>query len=643
MGFVLLGGLSALAAVAALALTVRARPRTRAEGLVAITLLWNAIVVTPIYVLGLLGRLSRTSLGVGSLMTSLLVLALCTRGMGVAALSRETWRALRGQLRLPVDALILTWRERILVLVGVAATVLLLPYLALSAYLAQPFPHWDPLWYHDTIVGFTIQNHGFAMVDLPPTLQKVNGYVRLAEMTQLWLVIFTDRRLADLTNLLFAPAIAASVYALARRYADPVIALGWGVAIVLMPACSNLLQTTFVDPQNAALLLGGILFATVDPPRIRDTWLAALGLALAIGSKGLSLIPVPVAALIAAVLLLHAEWHRRRGAAVATVVGGGVLILAVASTTYLRNYLAFHNPFWPDMKLDVNALGIHWPGQLPWSVDSPGRHGGVDVNMPLLDFLRALFVCPWTVKGMEVEEMFDFGIGIEWVAIPLGVVAFIACLVSAIRRRTQTARTGPPPPLAIALILAVVVTATPALWGARYHSSTVGLLAVLNGWFLGAPTRRRLAESAVSVVLVTSVMMFLGVPAPRWWFTPAQLLAHARAAPIEREIDPALGAPTTREVGLAREKELGAGSLLVFTDRYAAFPALFWNNTYSNRIMYLRGGPDFLARAARAGATWIYLVDRTAEAAAARGPGSGWQPVGALNAINGGMAFRRVP
>ena len=163
---------------------------------------------------------------------------------------------------MPFEALALTYRPRRFIFVGVAFTALLMLYLAVSAYLGQPLPRWDPLWYHDTIVGFTIQEHGFSMVDLPDTLQKVNGYVRLCEMTQLWLVIFADRRLADLTNLLFAPAIAAATYVMARRYTTRVLAIGWGIAVVLMPACSTYLQSTYVDPQNAALVLGGVVFST---------------------------------------------------------------------------------------------------------------------------------------------------------------------------------------------------------------------------------------------------------------------------------------------------------------------------------------------------------------------------------------------
>jgi hypothetical protein len=637
-------------------MAVRARLRGSAEMLVAATLLWNALIILPIYVLGLLGRLYPWSVAVGSLVTSLVALVLAAKGVGWRPLFSQTGHAISGMVALPFRALTLAWRARSLVFLGVAFAFLLLPYLALSAYLGQAQPHWDPLWYHDTIVGFTIQNHGFAMVDLPPSLQKVNGYVRLSEMTQLWLVIFTDRRLADLVNILFAPAIAAGVYILARRYTSVLMAAGWGVAVMLMPACTNLLHSTYVDPHNAAVLLGGIFYATLARPRLRDAWLAALGLTLAIGSKGLSLVPVPVAGIIGAVILLRGHWHYRRRAAIATVVGGAALIVAMAATTYLRNYLAFHNPFWPDMRVDIDTLGIHWPGQGPWTSGSGQSGGGLSVNLnePFLKLLDHLFALPWSVKGMFFDQAVDYGIGITWIAIPLGAIAFATCLATALRSRLerngQTPATAFVPPLAppltpptlVAIILGIIVAGSPALWAPRYHIAATGLLVTLIAWFTTRPGWRRLGEEAVAAVLVTSLMMFWWTPAPRWWFTPKQLVALAQSTPIVREISRELGAPTLLPVGLAREKELVAGSLLVFNERYSGFPSLFWNNRFSNRVMYMKGGPDFLTRAAAAGATWVFLNPQDDQLRLARAPGSAWQEVGVLNPINGGLAFRRL-
>jgi hypothetical protein len=644
MGFALLFTLSALAAFAALAVAVRARLRGRAEIVVAASLIWNAIIVLPIYVLGLRNQLWPRTVAVGSLLTSLAALGLASLGVGLPALARETARTFVRLLRMPFEALALAARPPRFVFVGLTFATLLLPYLAVSAYLGQPLPRWDPLWYHDTIVGFTVQNHGFKMVELPDTLQKVNGYVRLGEMTQLWMVIFTDRRLADIANLIFAPTIVAATYALARRYTTRVLAIGWSVCVLLMPACAYYLHGTYVDPLNAAHVLGAVLFATVDRPRLRDGALTSLGLALSIGSKGLALISAPITGVVGATLLLREHWHRRRGAAIAVVAGGFVLVAATASVTYLRNYLAFHNPLWPDMRVEIPSLGIHWPGQGPW-VTETGQGGGTPVNLneSLPKLLDHLFALPFSVHGMWFDQAVEYGIGIVWVALPLAIMGFVAVFMAALRRRLgYTWRAERPPPVAIALILGVMIAGSPALWGARYHVSHVALVCVLAAWFTHRRSWAALEEPAVSAILVTSLMMFWWAPEPRYYLSPERLVQLAHASPLARELDQNLGSPTVTASAFAREKELGPGTLMVFDEHYSGYPSLFWNNTYSNRIQYLRGGPDFLKRAREAGATWINLSPQDPNLAVARQPGSGWQEVGQLNLYVASYAFRRV-
>ena len=521
---------------------------------------------------------------------------------------------------------------------------MLLPYLAVSAYLGQPLPRWDPLWYHDTIVGFTLQNHGFKMVDLPDTLQKVNGYVRLGEMTQLWMVIFTDRRLADIANLIFAPAIVAATYALARRYTTRVLAIGWSLCVLLMPACAYYLHGTYVDPLNAAHVLGAVLFATVHPPRLRHAALAGLALALSIGSKGLALISVPITGLVGATLLLRSHWHKRRGAAIAVVAGGAALVVATASVTYLRNYLAFHNPLWPDMRVEIPSLGIHWPGQGLWATDvGQGEGTPVNLNESLPKLLNHLFALPFSVHGMWFDQAVEYGIGIVWVALPLAFLGFVTVFVVALRHRVGYEWPPErPPPLALALILGVMIVGSPALWGPRYHVSHVALVCVIAAWFTHRRPWAALEEPAVSAIIIASLMMFWWAPEPRYYMWPDRLVELAHAPPLARELDQSLGAPTGTTAAFAREKELGPGALMVFDEHYAGYPSLFWNNTYSNRIQYLRGGPEFLKRARAAGATWINLSPPDPMLSVARQPGSGWQEVGQLNAYVPSFAFRRV-
>jgi hypothetical protein len=356
---------------------------------------------------------------------------------------------------------------------------------------------------------------------------------------------------------------------------------------------------------------------------------------------------VPIIGLVGIVTLLRAHRGARRGAAVAVVLGGVALVLAMASATYLRNYFKFHNPFWPDMRVDVPALKIHWPGEGPLLGGTEvGKANGLPVNLnePFPKLMEHLFALPWTVKGMYFDQAVEYGIGVVWVAFPLGAVALLLVFWLAFRRGLgHLPSDEAAPPLALALILGVMVAGSPALWSPRYHPAHVGMLFALIAWLGRRPAWERVHEPALAVVVVTSLMMFWWQPEPRYFFSLERLEALARAPALQRELDPELGAPTTLAGGLAREKELTRGKLLVFDEQYSGYPSLFWNNTYSNRVQFVHGGPGFLARAAEAGATWVFLSAQDPQLAAAQMPGSGWQEVGVLNPIMTGYAFRRVP
>jgi hypothetical protein len=418
---------------------------------------------------------------------------------------------------------------------------------------------------------------------------------------------------------------------------------------MMVPTAIDLLHSTFIDPQYGALLLGAIVFSTEERPRLRDGGLASLGLALAIGSKGLALTVVPPTALIGAWLLLRAHWRGpSRRAAIGVVVAGAVAVIGVASLTYLRNYLNFHNPLWPDLRVDIESLGIHWPGTGPWSSESSNPNAKTNLNLPPAQLFDHLFALPWAAKSWYLEQTVEYGIGFVWICLPLGALGFVGVLVIGARALAHRWLGTPPErtraPFAIALIVAVTVATSPALWAARYYIGIIPLIAALAAWLTGRPPRTRLGESAASVVIVTSIMMFWWTPAPRWYYTPEQLLKSLHASPVQREVDKELGGPVGTVAGLARERELGPGSVLVFGDRYSGFASLFWNCHFSNRVLYLKSGPDWLGRAARLGAKWIFLNDfDPANLALARAPGSGWQEVGLLNWINGGVTFRRVP
>jgi hypothetical protein len=83
--------------------------------------------------------------------------------------------------------------------------------------------------------------------------------------------------------------------------------------------------------------------------------------------------------------------------------------------------------------------------------------------------------------------------------------------------------------------------------------------------------------------------------------------------------------------------------VLAFDDYDGIFAALFWNNRYSNRVVYVRSGPDYLARVAQTNAVLLYCNYSDPMLRTLQAEGSGWVAVGPLNVENWGVLFKRAP
>jgi hypothetical protein len=362
-GLLLSAVLNLLAGAASLALALRARLDGRAELGMAAMMIWNFLVMVPVYALGLTHHLSLGPLTLASTLWFVLVLIVARGHVPPGKFAREVALAALALARLPLDAILLAVRARSLVAVGVVFTLAMLFWTFGCAYLVPSWKQWDALWYHEPMVGLAIQNRGFHFTDLPAGgAQKINGYPRLCEMTQLWFVIFTDRRVVDMVGHVAAPPLALGVYALSRRYTtDRLAAIAFGCVILLMPATAMLLGSVYVDVHNAAFVVAGVYFATLPRFGWRHGVLTAVCLSLAVASKWMALLPVAFFALFAAIRLLR-QMRTRPLQVIGTLAIGLLLVGGMASTVYLRNWMHFGNPFWPDLKYDSPGWGIHWQG-----------------------------------------------------------------------------------------------------------------------------------------------------------------------------------------------------------------------------------------------------------------------------------------
>ncbi len=654
-GYLVLVVLTALSVYTATAVVVRVGIEGRPERLVAMAMIWNGLLVAPIYCLGLTHLLYRGVLAAVSVSWFCAVLAVVFRNQAKRPLARAIHEALLDVLALPRDALLeCLKRGNLLVLVAVFLGIGLATWAAVTTWYAPSWGQWDALWYHEPMIGWAIQNHGFQMVDLPMSAQKANGYPRVIEMTQLWFVVFTDRRLLELTNSIFAPVLAVATYASCRRYTrDKVAAMGWGAALLVSPVVSILLQTMYVDIHYAAFLVAATYFATRPDFRIRDAWLTSLCLALAIGSKSMALVPVPIIGVIAAARLIVAHGRTQRRATIAAIGGGMVAIGGMAATTYLRNYLAFHNPLWPDVQVDIPSLGIHWPGFAPMYAKGGGTT--IDMNLPLTTLTRDLLAIPYSKSGSYIYQLFDYGFHVPYVMVPLATLSFVGALLTfghrAFRRRrgVPVASRGETSwnVLLVGFVALAMLVTSPALWSARYNIACVSLLSILCSWLGGLRRFTRLGHSAPTVAAVSAVIMCSWV-VPRWYWYPRELYALAKIPYPEREVTPvakvapdlflARGSAITTKAGLARERELGPGSVLLFSENYGNYLGLFWNNKYTNRVLYAPHA-KLLQEAERLNATWIFLPNGDGLAAELRN--RGWQEIGVFNVESWGTVYRR--
>jgi hypothetical protein len=164
-------------------------------------------------------------------------------------------------------------------------------------------------------------------------------------------------------------------------------------------------------------------------------------------------------------------------------------------------------------------------------------------------------------------------------------------------------------------------------------------------WLFGA--RTYLQEAFTSIVIMTSLMML-------WWAEPGWItnfstaihLAHQ--SPRERAAYHTAAYTIARETALAREAELGPGDLTGYVHS-CSFPALLWNESFSNRLQYFPPGPtndpeELVDRAERSGAKWLAVQSGAPEWSVLMARTSSWQQVGHASTTGPpSIAFRRKP
>ncbi len=612
----LLWPLGACVLYGAIVLTDRLRLAERAERVVAVALLANALVVAPIFALGCANVLTRTTLGVAIVLLTVVAALLADKQ------TRAAESVASDLVRAPLSVFRAAFAENAPVaLVGLAAA----GYALFSIYAAFWAPTWrsfDSLWYHEPIVGFAIQNRGFAWVALPPELEIVNANPRASELLQVFFALYGGRRFVELPASFAFIGAGFAVYALLGRFsARASLRLGFTSAILLVPAFFLQLGTTYIDTHVYGLLVAAWLFTTAKQVTRAHLLLVTLAVALAMGAKATMYLPGGLTMLAAAARHVRGgldeaahvpeagpggrrDLWRAIGRAGAAIAGSG----AIAANTLARNWVHYRNPVFP-IPLSVPALGIEWTGLGKPFEDEAVLESFEDVwrtalASPIGDgrYNYRFYVLPHTAR--EAASAFNYGYAVAYVLVPFGCVAllylglrFVLSPALPLGRERLRASTS-------LLVLFVVCLAhfetLHYLHLARYHGILLTLLAAAIVAAVESLSKPKwgaaLAGAACLLALVS-----LHLQQPRCFLLPRDLEAMQEAPYPDREVTPEFGAPTTLEGGLYRARDFGEGSIVAYTDGLQAIAPL-WNDAYSNQVVYVRDDPQLQASLDASGA-----------------------------------------
>ncbi len=606
----------------------------RAESALVSLLVFYTLIIAPVFLLGYTGTLTAGRLAGSSLALSALVMLASARGVGVGAYVRTTVGAAARIVWLPFAAIALTARARSLALLVLVAALVVIVASAVLTYLA-PSESWDGLFYHEPMVGFALQNHGFGDVPLSENAmaQTINGYPRGCEAFALFFVAFSGRALIEIGNTAAAPGLILAVYLLARRFAEPALAIAMASVTLLMPAMWTELRTSYTDIQIVFFVVSALHFATRPALRWRDVAIAFVAMALAIAGKGTGLTLVPPVALVLAVRLLLWVPRGRRLVTLAGIVGGGIALLALAALTLVPNWRHHHNPVWP-VTIEVPRLHLHLDGLIRYSAMNP--------EGPLKETLAEKYDVP--TGGFDDIHNRDYGYAFPWVIIPFGLLSALAALivytVQELRRPRQPGGAGNMV-LLLGVAFAWMLLSNNLRW-ARFNAQSFFVLAVAVAWAGGRPGWSRFGEGVLGAAVALSIVPLFWTH--DWYFglSAHQIRRLARMPPAARAVaysDPS-GMPPS--VAAARDDELHAGDVLVF-NQDETWLGLMWNRDFSNVVEYVPSDTpaQFASELDLRNARWVVIGKNAVAQRVVAGHPETWEAVGIATKIDDTTAYRR--
>jgi hypothetical protein len=592
MGYAILIFLTLLAALGSTVAGYRLYQNQPLKAFIAALGIWMLLIAAPPYLLGWIGLLTPMWVGIGSAFASLGTLVFSL--LWVEEKRKYILEALLSAGRVLVRGVVLPWRSQSLILLGPLAVLLLALWTAYLAYLV-PSCAWDGLWYHESIVGFSIQNQGFDWVPVPRRLEYVNGYPRMSEIFNLFAVIFTGRYLIDVVPSFMMIIAFASMVGLCRPcVSSPVHALGWASVLALLPAVVLQLRTSLTDVTFLAGFTSALFFVTRPRIEVSDGVLGGLLTGMMGAMKGIAVAIAPIFFAIIVVRLVRRSIAQRSPRALLPIISVVVAAALLFAPGYLRNWMERGNPIWP---VRLNVAGIVFDGPVRLKVPHPKG-------------IKEILSPPRPEQQSDTRDN-GYGNTPPFLIPPLVLAALVALIWSFVRRRHDDTRMT-----LLLTLLAIVpslVFAPLGLWWARLNLHAVVLLLLLAAWVIGGDRQRFLAEGVLGALIVGSLLTLIWSQ-PTWSVPLKKIPNLVSRSAASREKARFRGTMPPKEIAVARDRELKEGDVVAFDASYR-FIAGLWNLHFSNRLIYLdpketRG--YHLEHLDEMGARWVVIKKNSA-------------------------------
>lgn len=373
--------------------------------------------------------------------------------------------------------------------------------LAWIIFLGIIFPaiDWDGNSYHQTFIGYAIQNHNF--YDIPTSLKWLAGYPKGGEFIELWnVMIINNDTFVDLVQIPFLLLGIYSLYEVSKKLGvNRQNAKFTALLYLFLPIVINQLKTTYIDVMLCSLMFAGLAMVLKEKLNKLDLLIVGIIFSLIISLKFTGILFI-----IILTPLLIWNLHKNINKKIINInkYYFNKLIIVFLPILfglywYVKNLILYNNPMYP-FGLKVMGLTI-FPGKT--FQDLAADAALTVTSLPKGCLNRIWFV--WTEQKDWYGCLYNYdanftGFGPIWFVIL--IPAIVIAIVIAIRKRNY-----------LYMIISALIIAILSIYPSNYYSRYTMFIVAIGIFSLGivlSEINNKVSNFVKLITIIIAVIVF---------------------------------------------------------------------------------------------------------------------------------------